>query len=397
MLNFIKKYELNPTLLKSIIVNFIIYSSFVIALPVIPVYMQHKGIAYSEMGYTFLLFGLVCAIVKIIVGYLSDKFGRKLFMLLGIIGFGISTQCFLLCNDFISFAVVRIAQGVFYGVFLSAMCGYISDFKDKYTSITLYRISNSVGIIIGFALGGYFSSVSVTAPFYAVFALTIIVFIFTMFFIKNVRRAESLPVKDNFTFSEFFTNLLSVFKNKKFAFYLVIFLLMELAFCSLELALPIFGSKINASSSYVSIAFSAYFLVFSLSQIPLNKIIKNKNILNALALFTFFSMSPFLLLINSKTGIMIVIALSILGATMGTVFTQCNVLACVAAPEDQQGIYFAVLEAIMPVSTVIMSLIVGLVSQFTDVLVVFVIDLVLVLITLLMLFACIISKRFKRK
>lgn len=359
--------------------------------------MQHKGIAYSEMGYTFLLFGLVCAIVKIIVGYLSDKFGRKLFMLLGIIGFGISTQCFLLCNDFIFFAVVRMAQGVFYGIFLSAMCGYISDFKDKYTSITLYRISNSVGIILGFALGGYFSSVSITAPFYAVFALTVIVFIFTIFFVKDVKHTKVLTKKDNFAFSEFFTNLFSVFKNKKFTFYFVIFLLMELAFCSLELALPIFGSTMSAPSSYVSIAFSAYFLVFSLSQIPLNKIIKNKNILNALALFTFFSMSPFLLLINSKNGIMIIIALSILGATMGTVFTQCNVLACVAAPEDQQGIYFAVLEAIMPISTVVMSLVVGLVSQFTNVLVVFAIDIVLILITLLLLFACIISKHFKKK
>jgi len=123
------------------------------------IYFGHLGFSYTEVGLLLSLATLVAAIRQIIFGMISDRFGRKLFILLGAIFTTVRFIVFALRSDFWSIAIGQVlgALGEGSGPGQPVVSGYISDKSeepDRPNIFTALGITNSLTTSLGFALSG---------------------------------------------------------------------------------------------------------------------------------------------------------------------------------------------------------------------------------------------------
>lgn len=163
-------------------------------LPVIPTLVrefapnvQDQTYWYGGMVFTFGFTQFLCAPL---LGALSDRYGRRLVLLLSIAGLG--TQFFLS-------AVVRslpllLATRVIGGMFASNMSvgnAYVADItkpEERARSFGLVGAAFGVGFILGPVIGGTLGSVSIRLPFYVAACLSFCNFLYGVFVLP-----ESLP------------------------------------------------------------------------------------------------------------------------------------------------------------------------------------------------------------
>jgi DHA1 family tetracycline resistance protein-like MFS transporter len=166
-----------------------------IIIPVIPKLIksltgEELDVAAGYGGLLMVSFALMQFIFSPIMGELSDRFGRRPILLISLFGLGI---------DYIFHALAPTIGWLFIGRFLAGITGasftvataYIADVstkENKAKNFGLIGAAFGLGFIIGPVIGGVFARYGVQAPFYVAAGLTLLNFLFGLFFVP-----ESLP------------------------------------------------------------------------------------------------------------------------------------------------------------------------------------------------------------
>lgn len=123
------------------------------------IYFGLLGLSYTEVGLLLSLATLVAALRQVVFGVLSDRFGRKRFILLGAAFSTARLVIFALRSDFWSLALGQVvgALGEGSGPGQATVSGYITDntdVEDRPNVFTALGITNSLTTSVGFALSG---------------------------------------------------------------------------------------------------------------------------------------------------------------------------------------------------------------------------------------------------
>jgi MFS family permease len=123
------------------------------------IYFGLLGFSYTEVGLLISIGTLIAAIRQVVFGVLSDRFGRKSFILLGACSSVARYIIFALRSDFWSLAVGQIVGALSEGAGPGqpVVSGYISDRTseaERSEVFTSFGIANSLTTTIGFALAG---------------------------------------------------------------------------------------------------------------------------------------------------------------------------------------------------------------------------------------------------
>ena len=123
------------------------------------IYFGLLGFSYTEVGVLLSLATLVAALRQVVFGVLSDRFGRKRFILLGAVFSTARLMIFALRSDFWSLALGQAvgALGEGSGPGQATVSGYITDntdVEDRPNVFTALGITNSLTTSVGFALSG---------------------------------------------------------------------------------------------------------------------------------------------------------------------------------------------------------------------------------------------------
>ena len=168
--------------------------SFSMIFPLLPLYAQLFNASDFTIGALAASFAVAQLVISPLWGILSDKYGRKPVILVGLLGIAVNFFLFGMASGIFMLFISRFMQGIFSGALMVAARAYIADLttpEERVKAMSYVGAALSLGIILGPAIGGMFAEINISLPFYAAGILALVNFIFVARFIH-----ESVKVRE---------------------------------------------------------------------------------------------------------------------------------------------------------------------------------------------------------
>jgi len=140
-----------------------------IIMPIIPFYIEKLGAGGREMGLLTASSALMQLFFAPLWGSLSDRFGRKPILLVGVLGYGLTMLLFGLATRLWMLFVARALNGVLSSATLPTAMAYVgdnTDEKQRAGGMGQLGAAMGAGIVLGPALGGVLAGISLATPFF---------------------------------------------------------------------------------------------------------------------------------------------------------------------------------------------------------------------------------------
>jgi len=166
---------------------------FGMVIPIFPFYIERMGGGGKELG----LLVAVAAVTELIFGpvwgSLSDRVGRKPVLMLGMLGYGVSSLLFGLATKLWMLYAARALSGVLSAATASTAMAYIGDStsdEDRGGGMGILGAAGGLGLILGPGFGGWLGGVSLATPFFAAAGISLVSMMLILFLLP-----ESLPTQ----------------------------------------------------------------------------------------------------------------------------------------------------------------------------------------------------------
>ncbi len=154
---------------------------FGIVIPLLPLYAVQYDASEPQIGLLFASYSLSQLLAAPVLGYLSDRYGRRPILLLSLLGTVASFAMLALANSLAMLFAARILDGLSGGNIPTARA-YISDVtqpEERARAYGLIGAAFGLGFIFGPALGGLLGQVSLATPFWAAAGLAALALVMT--------------------------------------------------------------------------------------------------------------------------------------------------------------------------------------------------------------------------
>ncbi|RAK18427.1 multidrug resistance protein [Anoxybacillus vitaminiphilus] len=172
-------------------VMFLVMAGFGIIIPVLPFFAEKVGANPTQLGLLMAVYSFMQLIFAPIWGRLSDRYGRKPILLIGISGLTISFFLFAVSTELWMLFAARILGGLLSSATMPTAMAYVADVttpENRGKSMGMIGAAIGLGFIFGPAIGGIFSKTSLNMPFFIAAFLSLMTSLFVFLFLK-----ESLP------------------------------------------------------------------------------------------------------------------------------------------------------------------------------------------------------------
>lgn len=161
-----------------------VFVGFGIIIPVLPVMVEASGDAGLHLALLLSLYSAVSFFMSPLWGALSDKWGRRPIILVGLLGFSAGFFLFGISDDrlWLMYAS-RLIGGLFSGAVTACAVAYVADITSDETrtkGMGLVGMSIGLGFVIGPGIGGGLSLFGHGAPFFAAAGLSLAAWIFAL-------------------------------------------------------------------------------------------------------------------------------------------------------------------------------------------------------------------------
>lgn len=163
---------------KILFINFITMATFNMAHPVTPSLINALMMPSYMFGVLYSTMAISHYVMSPIWGSMSDQKGRKLFLVLGVVGYGISQLGFGFSGYTPLILLFRITGGAMSVAFITSCIAYVSDVstKEERTKYMSYHAaSTAIASSCGALMGGYFGTFGYKVAFFMQFVLCLIV------------------------------------------------------------------------------------------------------------------------------------------------------------------------------------------------------------------------------
>lgn len=156
----------------TVLLSFVLFISMTgqgIVIPVFPLYVEVFGGGAFELGLLIAVYSLTSLVLSPIIGAWADKYGRKIFILLGLLGFAIANVLYTTATSFNELLFYRIIEGstaAGTGAIVNALLIDIIPANKRAKYLGIANGSGFLGIIVGPVLGGFLvSDTNLSLPF----------------------------------------------------------------------------------------------------------------------------------------------------------------------------------------------------------------------------------------
>ncbi|MBW3553568.1 MAG: MFS transporter [Gemmatimonadetes bacterium] len=166
---------------------------FGIVLPLLPYYAESFGASPSEVTLLIASFSAMQFVSVPIWGRFSDRLGRRPFIVAGLFASAVSYLIFGLAQSLAMLFFSRIAAGAAGGT-ISVAQAYVADTteaSDRAHGMGMLGAAAGLGVLIGPAIGGYFSAWGYGVPGYIAAGLCLANGVAAVFFLPESRRGRS--------------------------------------------------------------------------------------------------------------------------------------------------------------------------------------------------------------
>lgn len=173
---------------------FLVFTGIGLIIPIMPKFMTELGISGSTVGLLVAAFSLTQLLFSPVAGRLTDSFGRKRMIVLGLFVFALSEWLFGIANASGLLFVSRLLGGISAAMIMPAVMAYVADVttnEERAAGMGFINAAITTGFIIGPGIGGYIAEFGIRVPFYAAAIAGVLAACLTLFILR-----ESLPAKE---------------------------------------------------------------------------------------------------------------------------------------------------------------------------------------------------------
>jgi len=172
----------------------VVMLGYSLAMPLLPFYIELFGVGGRELGWlvsTYSLMQLICAPIW---GVLSDRYGRKPILAIGVLGYTITLFLFGLAQSFLMLFLARSLSGILSSATMPTAMAYISENspqEEKSKGMGQLGAMIGAGVIIGPLLGGLLSTDSLSLPFFVGSGLAFLALLLVIFLLPESKLAST--------------------------------------------------------------------------------------------------------------------------------------------------------------------------------------------------------------
>ena len=209
-------------------VMFLVMVGFGIIIPVLPFYAEDIGANPTQLGFLMGVYSLMQLLFAPMWGRISDRVGRKPVIMIGILGLSLSFLLMGVSSSLWMLFVARIIGGILSSANMPTVMAYVADItspEDRGKGMGVVGAATGLGFVFGPAIGGVFSKINLTMPFYIAGVTSLITFFLVWFLLK-----ESLAKETRGQTNKKKTSLLGELKgSQSILFYLQLFISLSLS------------------------------------------------------------------------------------------------------------------------------------------------------------------------
>ncbi|MCQ6273790.1 MFS transporter [Bacillus sp. V3B] len=175
-------------------VMFLVMVGFGIIIPVLPFYAENIGASPTQLGLLMAVYSLMQLLFAPMWGRISDRIGRKPVIMIGILGLSLSFFLMGLSSSLWMLFVARIIGGILSSANMPTVMAYVADItspEDRGKGMGIVGAATGLGFVFGPAIGGVFSKISLSMPFYISGVTSLLTFLLVWFLLKESLTKEN--------------------------------------------------------------------------------------------------------------------------------------------------------------------------------------------------------------
>ncbi len=305
-------------------------------IPLFPIYVSQKGATNFQLGLIVSGFTISQFLVQPFFGGLSDRFGRKPFMVIGLACYGVVASLYVLAASLSQVFWIRLLHGVGAGMIWPALTAFIVDrspTERRGETMGFLSAMEMIGFAAGPILGGVLYSLGgMNFPFWGCSALALLSMGMIWFIVQEEpteRKVNETRFIERYGFSSLRSSdirlLCLIGFGEAFVWGLIITLL------------PVMASRLGIPPGKIGWLFSAYFIVYIFLQRPVGKWSdrqgRKKPILVGMSIYTL----AVLLLSQGGNLVYLLLVLAIAGAGLGIYSPSVRVAIADLTSEKVRG------------------------------------------------------------
>ncbi|MEK4424263.1 MFS transporter [Solibacillus sp. FSL K6-1523] len=193
-----------------------------IIIPVMPAYLHLFGAGGQVLGFLVAGFALAQFLLSPVAGDLSDRHGRKIFIISGLVVYGFSQLLFGFASEVWVLFLARFLSGAGAAFIMPPIMAFVADittFEERGKGMGMIGASMSLGFMIGPGVGGLLGNINLTFPFYIAGTVAFAAAILSAIYLPNIKNtAANKAPRENLV-----KQLTRSFKTSYFVFLLVVF------------------------------------------------------------------------------------------------------------------------------------------------------------------------------
>lgn len=338
--------------------------------PFFTLYVTEKfGVGMTQIGLLFGVFSVSAMIGGMLGGVLTDRFGRKITLILGLVASALSSVVMGLINTLDVFIIFAMVSGIFSEVGGPAHQAMVADLlpdKQRAQGFGIFRVVFNLAVAIGPAIGGLLASKSYLLLFICDAITSLITAIIVAISMHETKPEESGETKHE-SIGQTFRGYVEVLHDSTFMAFIAVGILMVLVYVQMNSTLPVYLRDfhgINARGFGYILSLNAGMVV--LFQFYITRKIKDLSPMPMMAIGCVlyaigFSMYGFF---ASYTAFLIAMVIITIGEMIVSPVSQA--LVAYLSPENMRGRYMALSGFNWMIGFAIGPLLAGLVIDYID-------------------------------
>ncbi len=285
-----------------------------ILIPIMPEYLGMFGAGGQVYGYLIAVFSFAQFALSPLAGQLSDRYGRKPFIIWGLILLGIAAILFALAGNIPILFIARFLMGVGAAFVVPTIMAYAADVStidNRGKIMSWLGAGMSLGLMLGPGIGGFLAEIHIVFPFYFSGVISMAAAIITYYVFKDVKRDLKMETElKRQKRVSIVTQLKHSLKTEYFILLLIVFV-FSLGLSNFQVSLSLY---LDGKFGYSPLEISIFLLVSGfvgviLQLFVLDKLFKKFGEMKVILVCLLMAVITMLLMIyvNTYFGIMVVV------------------------------------------------------------------------------------------
>lgn len=348
------------------LINALSYGTII---PLLYPYSARFGITPISLSFLFASYSLFQFLATPIIGRLSDRYGRKPLLLISIFGTAVSLALFASAQSITMLFIARILDGITGGNIsvAQAMIADKVEGKERAKAFGMLGAAFGFGFLIGPALGGVLSQLSLTAPFWFASGIALFATILGYFKLKeSVHKTAVIKQKHEPLFN--FKALVSALFNPVIGSVLAVSLIAATVMNSFIIGFNAYSVDIlNLSARqmgliYTMAGFMSVVMQMAGIKVLLRKFKLKESIVKMAFLGSFFALLGMGFNLDYKQFVFVLFVFMIFNAVITPILSA---IISERSNEEDQGLMLGINQSYISFGQIIGPLFAGLVSKIS--------------------------------